>query len=103
MDPYELIFAPRPERHRQCITLFIASHSSAEIADRFGNRPIDRALTLATLPERGRVVPELGDPAVREIKSYLIVYRLRARLVDVVRFWQTARGTPEIDSDEFRS
>ena len=98
-----MIFAPRAERDLRSITLFIASHSSAEIAERFGNLLIDRALTLATLPERGRVVPEFGDPEVREIifKSYRIVYRLRLRRVEVIRFWHAARGTPEIDSDEF--
>ena len=64
---------------------------------------LSTALTLATLPERGRVVPELGQPGIREIifKSYRIVYRVRAGLVEVIRFWHTARGTPEIDSDEF--
>ena len=64
---------------------------------------IDRALTLATLPERGRVVPELGEPDIREIifKSYRIVYRVRPGRVEVIRFWHAARGTPEIDSDEF--
>ena len=78
--------------------------SSPEIAERFGNRLIDRALTLATLPERGRVVPEFGDPEIREIffKTYRIVYRLRSGVVEVIRFWHAARGTPEIDSDEFR-
>jgi len=42
-------------------------------------------------------------PDVREIifKSYRIVYRIRAGCVEVIRFWHAARGTPEIDSDEF--
>jgi plasmid stabilization system protein ParE len=67
MDQFQVIFAPRAERDLQSITFFIARQSSAEIAERFGNRLIDRALTLATLPERGRIVPEFGNPQIREI------------------------------------
>jgi len=103
MDSFEVTFAPRAERDLQTIASYIAARNSPEIAERFGNRLIDRALTLATLPERGRVVPELGDPEIREIffKTYRIVYRLRSGTVEVIRFWHAARGTPEIDSDEF--
>jgi plasmid stabilization system protein ParE len=103
MDPCRVIFAPQAERDLRAITLYVARHSSADIAERFGNRLIDRALGLATLPERGRVVPELGDPHVREVffKSYRIVYRIHGGVVEVIRFWHAARGVPEIDSDAF--
>jgi toxin ParE1/3/4 len=109
MDRFKVIFALQAERDLHSITLRIASQigpeSGPEIAERFGHRLIDRALTLQTLPERGRVVPELDDAALREIifKSYRIVYRIRQSYVEVVRFWHAARGTPEIDSDEFQS
>jgi plasmid stabilization system protein ParE len=47
----------------------------------------------------GRTVPEVGDPAVREIVhgSYRIVYELfrDPNAVFVLRFWHAARGTPE--------
>ncbi len=103
MDHFTVIFAPRAERDLQAITYYIARHTDAQIADRFGNQLIDRALTLASLPERGRVVPEFGDPGIREIlfKSYRIIYRVRGQAVEVVRFWHAARGAPEIDSDQF--
>lgn len=104
MDQFRATFAPRAERDLKSIAFFIARHSSSEIAERFGNRLIDRALTLATLPERGRIVPELADPEIREIilKSYRIVYRVRPSRVEVIRFWHAAQGTPEIDSDNWR-
>ncbi len=104
MDQHKVIFAPRAERDLQSLTQFIVLQSSPEIAARFGNQLIDRALTLATFPGRGRVVPELGVEEVREIifKNYRIVYRLRPGSVEVIRFWHAARGTPEIDSDQFR-
>ena len=103
MDPFRVIFAPQAERDLRAINFYIARNSSADIAARFGNRLIDRALALTTLPERGRVVPEIGDPNVREIffKSYRIVYRIRGDVIDVVRFWHAARGAPQIDSDAF--
>lgn len=104
MDEFQIIFSPQAERDLQSIAFTIARHSSSEIAYRFGNQLIDRALKLATLPERGRVVPELKDSSVREIihKSYRIIYRVRGEVVEVIRFWHAARGTPQIDSDEFR-
>jgi plasmid stabilization system protein ParE len=45
------------------------------------------------------MVPEYGNPAVREIihGSYRIVYELlrEPNAVFVLRFWHGARGTPE--------
>jgi plasmid stabilization system protein ParE len=50
--------------------------------------------SLATFAERGRVVPELGDPAIREVFVYK--YRLQYEVQDLgvltVRSF-TARGT----------
>jgi len=56
------------------------------------------------MPQRGRILPELGQPDVREIlfQSYRIVYRVARKEVQVLRFWHAARGTPEISVDEFR-
>jgi plasmid stabilization system protein ParE len=103
MDPFTVVFAPQAERDLEAITLYLARNAEAQVAERFGNRLIDRALTLASLPNRGRVVPEVGDPTIREIffKSYRIIYRIRGEQVEVVRFWHAARGIPEIDSDNF--
>ena len=48
----------------------------------------------------GRVVPEFGVPAIRELifKPYRIVYRVNheRRLVEVARYWHAARGTPTL-------
>jgi len=46
MDPFRVIFAPQAERDLRAITFYIARNSSADIAARFGNRLIDRALAL---------------------------------------------------------
>lgn len=81
------------------IVSFIA-RDNPERARSFGNELISRALSLSKFPEIGRTVPELGDPAVREIihGSYRIVYELLRDpdAVYVLRFWHGARGTPDI-------
>ncbi len=64
---------------------------------------LDRALSVASFPERGRIVPEIGDPAVREIihGPYRIIYEVTpgvAGSVYILRFWHGARGNPEITS-----
>jgi plasmid stabilization system protein ParE len=69
-------------------------------AERFGNELIQRTKPLAKFPYLGRVVPEEKDENIREIifKSFRIFYRINesARLIEVIRYWHAARGTPEI-------
>ena len=69
-------------------------------AERMGNQLLDVALSLATFPERGRVVPEFLRPELREIvfRSYRIIYRVNRsdNSLEIVRFWHGARGFPRI-------
>jgi len=62
---------------------------------------IDKALSIGTFPERGRIVPELQLKSVREIihGSYRIIYELLhdPDAVFVLRFWHAARGVPQIE------
>lgn len=48
---------------------------------------------IAEFPKSGRVVPELGDPIVREIilGNYRLVYRLRERLAELLTVYHGAR------------
>ena len=64
---------------------------------------VRKALSLSTFPERGRIVPELGLPEVREIifRSYRGVYRIVPGQAQILRSWHAARGEPEISVDEF--
>ena len=61
MEGFRVIFAQQSERDLKSISRYISRHAGPNTAIRFGNQLIDRALTLSKLPERGRVVPELGD------------------------------------------
>ena len=81
------------------IVTFIAKDNS-ERARTFGNELIDRALSVDIFPELGRIVPEIGEPAVREIihGSYRIIYEIFSdqETIYVLRFWHGARGEPKI-------
>ena len=73
-----------------------------ERAVRFGRFLVSRTKILGRFQELGRVVPELGDPLIREVivrRSYRVVYRLNRaeHLVELIRFWHAARGIPEIN------
>jgi plasmid stabilization system protein ParE len=51
------------------------------------------AASLATLPERGRVVPEFGLPQVRElfVHRYRLIYRVGVREIEILAFIHGAR------------
>jgi toxin ParE1/3/4 len=95
----KVVLTPQSVRDLEGIVRFIA-RDNPERARTFGNELIDRALSVATFPERGRVVAELGEPGVREIihGSYRIIYEIipDAESVFVLRFWHGARGELEI-------
>ena len=84
------------------IVTFIAE-DNPDRARTFGDELIDQALSLATFPEGGRIVPEIGDPAVREIARgpYWIIYEIfpEQTTVYVLRFWHAACGAPPIGLD----
>lgn len=54
---------------------------------------LNAAASLTTLSERGRIVPELDDPAIRElfVFEYRLMYRVEEERVVVVAFVHGAR------------
>ena len=96
---FKVILTPQSIDDLRDAVTFIAQHNP-ERARAFGYEMIDRALSLGTFPERGRVVPEIGEPAVREIihGRFRIIYETfpDQAVVYVLRFWHGARGEPEI-------
>jgi plasmid stabilization system protein ParE len=77
------------------------SPDSPQRGARFGLRLIACAGGLAHFPQRGRIVPEFEDPAIRGFvfRSYRVIYHLddRRGIGTILRFWHGARGTPNID------
>src|SRR4051794_1749678 len=103
MAEFKEVFVQRARTDLSLIVSFVARKANLDIAECVGMQLIDKALSIRTLQERGRIVPEIKSATIRDIvlKTYRIVYRIRGQMVEVVPFWHTARGTPEIDSDEF--
>ncbi len=96
---FKVVLTPQSNADLEETVTFIGKNNP-ERARPFGHELIDRALSVAAFPERGRVVPEIGEPAVREILhgSYRIIYEILsdAGTIFVLRFWHGARGEPEI-------
>jgi toxin ParE1/3/4 len=60
-------------------------------------RLLDRAKSLATFPDSGRVVPELGRQDIREIivSPYRVMYRRKDDLVEIAAVRHEAREFDE--------
>ena len=90
-------------RDLESIVRYIAV-DSPERARAFGNLLVDRALAIASFPEIGSVVAEVGDPSLRQILQgpYRIIYRIKTepKAILVLRFWHGARGDAVIPTEE---
>lgn len=87
------------------ITDYIARDSAIN-ADKVLDRLEHRVGTLATLPERGRVVPELqwhGISSVREVieKPWRILYQIRASEVLIVAVYDGRRHLNDVLLERF--
>ena len=69
------------------------AEDSRDAARRVLSQALEAASTLTSFAERGRVVPELGDPAIRElfVYSYRLLYEIRNGTVAVIGFVHGAR------------
>jgi toxin ParE1/3/4 len=92
---YQIIWAPRALEDLRDITDYIRRQNPVA-AHSFGHKLIEKAESLAALPERGRVIPKFQNPNIREIflGPYRIAYRLRTDLeqVEIARIWHGARS-----------
>ena len=96
---FKVILSPRSIQDLQEVVRYI-SLDNPVAAQQFGLSLIDKARSLGSFPDRGRLVPELANPEFRELvfRSYRIVYRVRreTKVMEISRFWHAARGSPEI-------
>ena len=70
-----------------------AERGLAEVGVRLVRELLERVDHLAEHPDMGRMVPEFGQPALREIihPPFRIVYRRDRNAVQVVRVWRGER------------
>ena len=74
------------------VVAYIAQ-DSRQAAVQVLERALNTAADLKTLSDRGRIVPELDDPAIREVfvHRYRLLYRIEADRVVVIAFLHGAR------------
>lgn len=77
------------------IHAYIGRHSPRYAALTVG-RLVDAVDHLAGFPASGRVVPELGDPAVREVihGAYRVVYEVAGDALTVLTVFRASRQFP---------
>ena len=88
----EVRWTPQAADDLEAIADFIAG-DSPQYARLFTMDVLAAVERLADFPNSGRVVPELKDPAIREILlgSYRIVYRVKGDLVELLTVYHGAR------------
>lgn len=72
-----LVWSPEAIEDIESIASYI-ERDSAWYAKAVASKIVETAETIPDFPELGRIVPEVGDPAIRErfAYSYRIIYRL---------------------------
>ena len=80
------------------------SKDSAHYAAAFVREVKSAARSLRTFSERGRVVPELENPSIREIfvRSYRLIYQVSRKTVFILGFIHGARDLARLWNDQRR-
>lgn len=91
--PVALSWSRRAYEDLIAIHKYLAKQSSPEAATRVIERIVEYVDRVEIFPESGRIVPELGEPRVREILvyNYRVVYRLLTEAAEVIRVRHTSR------------
>jgi toxin ParE1/3/4 len=97
MGEFSLRITSRADSDLREIVAYIARDNPAA-AERVGLRLIERAELLTNFPKLGREVRQRRGDRVLAEGNILIFYRLdlRARIVEIKRFWHSARGIPNL-------
>jgi len=92
-----LRWSPRSADDLTSIHAFV-SQDSPQYADLIVRRIVSAAGSLTRFPESGRIVPEVGEPQLREliVRPFRLVYRVKPGLVEVVTVFRSSRQFPEI-------
>jgi toxin ParE1/3/4 len=77
----------------EALRAWYAEQGVPEVGARFVAEIVDQVEQLANYPESGRIVPEFGLAAVRELlhPPFRIVYRIGATKIWIVRVWRSER------------
>ena len=87
-----IIWSPQAEQDLRSIRSFIARDSK-----QYAKRMVDRVKRAVTgcrrFPEGAAIVPEFGDPLVREIfvANYRVIYRVDGNVIHILTVLHSAR------------
>ena len=93
-----IVWSPQALRDIESIREYIAQDS-----DRYAELVVGRIIAsverLRAFPESGRVVPERGDPEIREVivKPFRVVYRHRPGVVEIATVFRASRLLPDME------
>lgn len=92
-----LIWSPRSIRDLESIHEHIAQDSPL-YADLVVQRLVRASDRLQHFSESGRIVPERGQPELREliVRPFRVVYRIREDSIEIVTVFRASRLFPEI-------
>ena len=96
---FKLIWSPTARFDLKDLHSYIAEENRVA-AQRFVGSIFEVVERLMKFPESGRIVPEFGDPNIREVirRPCRIVYRIKSdkQVIEIARIWHSARGVPKI-------
>jgi toxin ParE1/3/4 len=77
------------------------ANDNPDAASRLIDSLIERGDRLSRFPKRGRAVPELGNPEIREliVRGYRLVYRVGTDCVDILTVFEGHHRLPENEID----
>ena len=87
-----VVWSLSAQRGLEDVLAYIAGNS-LDGARLVARRALEAADSFASLSERGRVVPEIQDPAIREtfVYSYRLMYHVSGTRITIVAFIHGAR------------
>ncbi|MHB1512967.1 MAG: type II toxin-antitoxin system RelE/ParE family toxin [Acidiferrobacter sp.] len=93
MSPIVLSLAESALRDLEDVRIWYMEQGVPEVGVRFVKEILNRIPCLVEHPDMGRVVPEFGQPFLRELihPPFRIVYRRDPRKVRIVRVWRSER------------
>jgi plasmid stabilization system protein ParE len=89
---WRVVWSEQANRQVDEAVTYIA-RDSLQAAQRVLADALDAGSSLQTLAERGRAVPEVGSPAIREIfvHRYRLIYEISGSNVEILAFLHGAR------------
>lgn len=89
----KITFAASSVNDLDDILSLYADQQAAAVGDKLLRKIVSQVERLGAFPESGRVVPEFGIPALREIicSPFRIIFRLDESRIRVVRVWRSER------------